>query len=68
MNTSIIREDDDLIAEARISLGSPPLSEDFYLVFRGSPDKVIALLEHALPIAKRALLAGEYDDRRQPRL
>ncbi len=65
METAIIREDDDLLADVRISLGSPRGSEDFYLLFRGDIDKVIALLEKALPIAKKALIAGDYDDRRR---
>lgn len=65
MTVSIIREDDDLIADARVSLGSPPGLDDFYLVFRGSPDKVVALLERALPVAKKALTAGEYEDHRR---
>jgi hypothetical protein len=65
MKVSIIREDDDLLAGVRISLGSPRGSEDFYLVFRGDPKKVIELLEKALPIAKKDLRAGNYDDHRR---
>lgn len=62
---SIIREDDDLLANARISLGSPPKSEHFYLVFRGNPEDVVELLERALPVARDRLRAGEYEDHRR---
>jgi hypothetical protein len=61
---SIIRETDDFLADARISLGSPHQSEDFYIVFRGDPEKVLALLEKAVIVAREALPAGEYGDRR----
>lgn len=64
--TSIIRESDDLLADPRISLGSPRGISDFYLVFRGDPEKVINLLERALDVAKVALPTGEYEDRRRP--
>jgi hypothetical protein len=60
---SIIREPDDPIADARISIGSPRGSEDFYFVFRGDPEQVIALLEKALPVVKAAFSANMYDDR-----
>jgi len=65
METSVIREDDDLMAGVRISLGSPRGSEDFYLVFRGDPQKVIDLLDKALSLAKRDLKSGNYDDHRR---
>lgn len=65
MTASIIREDDDLLAESRISIGNLRESEDFYFVFRGHPQKVIFLLERILPIVKKALIAGEYEDHRR---
>ena len=61
---SIIREPDDLIADARISLGCPRGVDDFYIVFRGDPDKVVNLLRNALEVAEEALPKGEYDDHR----
>jgi hypothetical protein len=61
---SIIREPDDPIAEVRISLGAPPKSKDFYIVFRGQPEKVIDLLENALEVAKHTLPKGLYEDHR----
>jgi hypothetical protein len=64
MKVSIIREPDDLIAETRISLGSPRGTKDFYLVFRGDPEKVVDLLESALDVAREKLPAGKYDDHR----
>lgn len=62
---AISREPDDPIAEVRISLGSPRGSEDFYIVFRGDPEKVVKLLEEALLIAKVALPAEKYEDKRK---
>jgi hypothetical protein len=62
---SIIREPDDLLADVRISLGSPRGLDDFYLVFRGDPKKVIELLEKALLVAKEALPAEMYEDHRE---
>jgi len=64
MTASIIREPDDLIAEVRISLGSPRGSKDFYLVFRGDPEKVIDLLRTALEVAEEDLPKRNYDDHR----
>lgn len=61
---SIIREDDDFIADVRISLGSPRGFDAFYIVFRGEPQKVIDLLDKAASVAKEDLAAGKYDDRR----
>jgi hypothetical protein len=61
---SIIREPDDPIAEVRISLGSPKGVKDFYLVFRGDPDKVVELLETAHTVARAALPEGMYEDQR----
>lgn len=61
---SLIREPDDPIAEVRISLGSPIGSDDFYLVFRGDPEKVVDLLQKALAVARTALPEGMYDDQR----
>jgi len=63
-NVSIIREPDDPIAEVRVSLGSPKGSGDFYIVFRGEPQKVIELLQNALIVAKVALPEEKYDDHR----
>lgn len=65
MTVSLIREPDDLIADVRISLGSPRGSDDFYIVFRGNPEKVVELLEKALSVAKKDLLAGDYKDHRR---
>lgn len=64
MITSVIRESDDRIAKVRISLGRPPDTDDFYLVFRGDPKDVILLLEDALRETKDLLLDGLYEDRR----
>lgn len=61
---SITREQDDLIAEARISLGKPHNFDGFYIVFRGEPEKVIELLRQAAVAAERLLPLGEYSDRR----
>lgn len=61
---SLIREPDDPIAEVRISLGSPIESDDFYLVFRGDPEKVVDLLQKALAVVRTALPEGIYDDQR----
>lgn len=61
----IIRELDDPIAEVRISLGSPPDSNDFYVVFRGDPEKVIRLLHDAWLAAQEALPKGKYKDDRK---
>lgn len=63
-NVSIIREPEDPIAETRISLGSPRGSEDFYIVFRGDPEKVVELLQNALLVARVALPKHAYDDKR----
>lgn len=68
MNILLKREDDDPIAETRISLGQPRGSEDFYLVFRGDPEKVIILLDAALSVAKIALPKGKYEDNRRTML
>lgn len=65
MITSFIREDDDPFTDARISIGCPRESDDFYFVFRGDPDQVVALLERVIPIAKEALTAREYKDHRR---
>lgn len=61
---SIIREPDDAIAKARISLGRPRDIAGIYIVFRGEPEEVIELLELSLTIAKDQLPAGNYDDKR----
>lgn len=61
---SIIREENDLIADVRISLGTPKGMSDFYLVFRGDPQKVIELLDRAHKVAKEALMTGQYEDHR----
>ena len=65
---SVIRENDDSLAYARISIGGPRNTEDFYLVFRGDPKDVVKLLERALLVAKEALPAGMYDDRREVKI
>lgn len=64
VEAAIIRERDDLFADARISIGTPRGKEDFYFVFRGDPEKVVALLERVLPVVKAALPAGLYEDQR----
>lgn len=61
---SLIRESDDTLTYARVSLGGPKGTDDFYLVFRGDPQAVVDLLEKAFAVAKEALPAGMYDDRR----
>lgn len=63
-HVSITREPDDPIAETRISLGNPRGLKDFYIVFRGDPEKVVELLETALTVAKHALPEGLYTDKR----
>lgn len=60
----LVREPDDPIAETRISLGRPIGSDDFYLVFRGDPEKVVDLLQNSLDVARTALPEGMYDDQR----
>jgi hypothetical protein len=62
----ILREPDDPLAETRISLGSPRGSDDFYMVFRGDPEKVIKLLKQATVVAEEALPQGNYQDKRRP--
>lgn len=64
----IAREEDDLLTDARISLGQVRGLEAFYLIFRGDPEKVIALLEKALLVAQKDLPARNYVDGREPRL
>lgn len=60
---AITREPDDSFADARVSLG---LKKPFgaYLVFRGDPEEVVELLRKAYAVAKTALPAKEYDDKR----
>jgi hypothetical protein len=65
-HVAIIREDDDPLAQTRISLGNPrEVINDFYIVFRGEPEAVVALLRRALAIAEHALPKGEYSDNRK---
>lgn len=64
MEWSIIREPDDGIAKARISLGQPRDFEGAYMVFRGDPRDIIDLLEKSLSEARRTLLRGMYEDKR----
>jgi hypothetical protein len=65
MRVHIVREPDDPIAETRISIGNPrETPRDFYIVFRGEPEKVVALLEYSLEVAKVALPAEMYKDDR----
>lgn len=63
---SILREPDDEMAKARVSLGSVDMgnAEGAYMVFRGSPEEVIRLLEESVLEARRKLLRGIYEDRR----
>lgn len=61
---SIIREDDDVLAEVRISIGKPPEFDGIYIVFRGEPKKVIEVLERALIEAKVMLPEHIYQDDR----
>lgn len=61
---SISREPNDPIAAARVSLGRPKASEDFYIVFRGEPEEVIKLLKEALTVAEHTLPRGHYVDKR----
>lgn len=60
---SIIRESNDKLADVRVSLG---LKRDLgaYLVFRGEPEEVVALLEQATEVARTTLASGEYEDHR----
>lgn len=59
---SVIREPDDPIAAVRISLGRPRGLKDYYIVFRGDPDKVLDLMREALTAAEQLLPAGKYQD------
>jgi hypothetical protein len=61
---SITREPDDPIADVRVSLGSPRGMRDFYIVFRGDPEKVVELLDNAAQVARHALPEGLYTDKR----
>jgi hypothetical protein len=61
---SIIREPDDTLAVSRVSLGRAPGGLGFYIVFRGEPAAAVELLEKSLEIARAALPAGRYSDRR----
>lgn len=63
-HVAITREPDDQIAETRISLGNPKGMNDFYIVFRGDPEKVVELLGKAHEVAKHALPRGLYTDKR----
>lgn len=67
---AISREDDDPIADTRISIGTPKTNssvDDFYFVFRGDPEKVIEVLERVFSIAKVILPGGHYTDHRRVR-
>lgn len=61
---TISRQDDDEIAEARVSLGKPKGLDGFYIVFRGEPDKVLKLMREALDVAEHAIVEGRYADKR----
>lgn len=62
---SIVREDDDVLAETRLSIGSPRGMDGYYLVFRGEPDKVLIALRAVLAEAESQLPQGGYDDKRK---
>jgi hypothetical protein len=59
---SIIREPDDRLADVRVSMGSKR-GVGAYLVFRGDPETVIALLENATALAAE-IRRGNYEDKR----
>lgn len=63
MMWSVTREPDDRLADVRISLGK---KRDLgcYIVFRGDPEEVVKLLENSLLVAKEALPARNYTDKR----
>lgn len=64
-DVAIIREPDDKLRDAHISMGQPKgRPNSFYLVFRGEPAAVIELLEKALLTAQYALPQGKYQDKR----
>jgi hypothetical protein len=62
----ITREPDDSFADVRVSLGRKG-GLGAYLVFRGDPVEVAALLRLASAAADRALPAGRYQDKRRRR-
>lgn len=67
IHSAVIREPDDPIADVRISIGTPKGQgefPDFYFVFRGDPDKVVALMKQALALTEKALPIGRYEDNR----
>ena len=63
-HVSITREPDDRLAESRVSLGQVKGSGDFYIVFRGDPEKVVELLKNAYEVAQHALPRALYTDKR----
>lgn len=65
IDAAVIREPDDPARSAHISLGRPREKPDaIYLVFRGTPEANIELLEDALLVAQAALPTGRYKDKR----
>lgn len=60
---AIIREPDDKLADVRISLGEKR-GAGVYLVFRGEPESVAALLRQAGVAMAEAIERGHYTDRR----
>lgn len=60
---AVVREDDDKLAESRISLGRAK-GVGMYIVFRGEPDKALKLLRDALAVAEHAIVEGRYADKR----
>lgn len=59
----ITREPDDKLAEVRVSIGGSK-TLGYYLTFRGDPKDVIRVLETMTAVAKVALPAGKYADKR----
>lgn len=60
---AIIREPDDKLADVRISLGEKR-GMGAYLVFRGDPADVVALLRQSSGAMAEAIERGRYSDRR----
>ena len=60
---SVIRENDDNVADVRVSLGKKK-NLGAYIVFRGEPEETIRLLDEALKEARLLLPTDAYEDRR----
>lgn len=61
-NIQVTREHDDKLA-LRASIGGRA-EFGYYLLFRGDPAEVLAMLEDVILVARAALPTGKYKDKR----